>query len=59
MLHCYVQSLLESMSAEIAFALHARASQDEMRELASEFQSLIDETSLKTPNIDTLKAYVT
>jgi 2-dehydropantoate 2-reductase len=53
-----VRSLLESKFAEIAFALHARAAQDEMEELAEEFQNLIDQTSVRTPNIDALKAYL-
>ena len=43
---------------EIAFSLHAGAAQDEMRELADEFRSLIERTSVKTPNIDLLKDYV-
>jgi 2-dehydropantoate 2-reductase len=53
-----LQSLLESKFAEIAYSLHARAAQDEMRELADEFRSLIERTSLETPNIDLLKDYV-
>ncbi|MHC4498030.1 MAG: ketopantoate reductase family protein [Planctomycetota bacterium] len=50
-----LQSLLGSKFAEIAFSLHARAAQDEMRELADEFRSLIERTSVQTPNIDLLK----
>lgn len=53
-----LQSLLGSKFAEIAFSLHARAAQDEMRELADEFRSLIERTSIETPNIDLLKDYV-
>lgn len=53
-----VEALLGSKFAEVAFALHARAARDEMKELASEFQSLIDKTSLETPNINALKSYV-
>jgi 2-dehydropantoate 2-reductase len=53
-----IQGLLGSKFAEVAFARHARAAQDEMRELADEFRSLIDRTSVETPNIDLLKDYV-
>ena len=53
-----VQGLLESKFAEIAFALHARAAQDEMKDLADEFQILIEKTYIETPNINTLKGYV-
>ena len=53
-----VQSLLESKFAEVAFALHARAARDEIKDLADEFQSLIEKTSIETVNIDTLKSYV-
>jgi|LGVF01.1.fsa_nt_gb 2-dehydropantoate 2-reductase len=53
-----VRGLIESRFAEIAFALHARAARDEMEELAEEFQSLIDQTSVETPNINTLRDYL-
>ncbi len=52
-----VQGILRSKFAEIAFSLHARAAQDEMKELASEFRSLIVKTSEPTANIDTLESY--
>ena len=54
-----VENLLQSKFAEVAFALHARAARDEMRELAGEFQSLIEKTSLETPNIDKLRRFIT
>lgn len=54
-----VQGLLESKFAEVGFALHARAARDEMKDLAVEFQSLIDETSVETPHIDKLRQFVT
>jgi len=47
--------LLNSRYAEIAFAQHAKAASDEMRCLADEFKTLIDRTSLSTPNIDRLR----
>jgi len=53
-----VQGLLNSKFAEVAFALHAKAARDEMKELAREFQSLIDKTSVETPNIDTLRSFI-
>jgi 2-dehydropantoate 2-reductase len=53
-----VRGLLESKFAEIAFALHAKAARDEMKELAEEFQSLIAQTSVETPNINALKDYL-
>lgn len=53
-----VQGLLESKFAEVAFALHARAARDEMEVLAGEFQSLIDQTSVETPNLDKLRNFV-
>jgi len=47
--------LLGSRYAEVAFARHARAAADEMTCLAGEFKTLIDQTSLATPSIDTLR----
>ena len=52
------QGLLGTRFAEIAFGRHARAAADEMRCLADEFQTLIDQTSLPTPNIDKLRTFV-
>ena len=52
-----VQGLLRSKFAEVAFAQHARAAQDEMQALAKEFRSLIEQTSIRTPNIDLLQGY--
>ncbi len=52
-----IEGLLGSKFAEVAFAWHARAARDEMRELADEFQSLIKQTSIATPNIDLLRGY--
>ncbi|MCK4427786.1 MAG: ketopantoate reductase family protein, partial [candidate division Zixibacteria bacterium] len=42
------QSFFSSKFVEIAFALHAEAAADEIKELANEFKTLIDKTSLKT-----------
>jgi hypothetical protein len=47
--------LLDSRYAEIAFAQHARAAPDEMRCLAEEFKTLVDQTSLPAPSIDRLR----
>jgi 2-dehydropantoate 2-reductase len=53
-----IEGLLGSKFAEIAFARHARAARDEMGELADEFQSLVKQTSIATPNINLLRGYV-
>ena len=53
-----VQGLLKSKFAEVAFALHTRAARDEMKELAAEFQSLNDRTSVKTANIEALRGFI-
>ena len=52
-----LQGLLRSKFAEVAYSMHAKAALDEMRELADEFRSLIEKTSIETPNIDRLKDY--
>jgi 2-dehydropantoate 2-reductase len=54
-----VKGLLESRFAEVAFAMHAQAARDEMKELAREFQELTARTSVGTPNIDTLNNFIT
>jgi len=53
-----IQGLLGSKFAEVAFARHAKAARDEMGELADEFQSLVEQTSIATPNIKLLRGYV-
>jgi len=53
-----IQGLVGSKFAEVAFARHARAARDEMGELADEFQSLVEQTSIATPNINLLRGYV-
>ena len=53
-----VKGLLESRFAEVAFAMHAKAARDEMKELAREFQELTARTSIDTPNIDTLRRFI-
>ncbi|MDH3640365.1 MAG: hypothetical protein OES09_18155, partial [Gammaproteobacteria bacterium] len=53
-----LQRLFESKFAEVAFAMHARASRDEMADLAREFQELTARTSVDTPNIDSLRKFV-
>ena len=52
------QSFFSSKFVEIGFALHAEAAADEMKELANEFKTLIDKTSVKTPNIDKLSSFI-
>lgn len=53
-----LESLLVSRFADIGFSLHAAAARDEVEELAAEFQTLIDKTSIETPNINALEKYV-
>jgi 2-dehydropantoate 2-reductase len=53
-----VKRLLESKFAEVAFAMHAKAARDEMKDLAREFQELTAKTSVDTPNIDVLRSYI-
>ena len=53
-----VKGLLESRFAEVAFAMHAEAARDEMRALADDFQTLTAQTSVATPNMQTLTDYI-
>lgn len=53
-----VKGLLESKFGEVAFAMHAKAAQDEMKDLAREFQELAARTSVDTPNIKKLKSFI-
>ena len=53
-----VKGLLESRFAEVAFAMHAKAARDEMKELAYDFKKLITKTSVDTPNIDALRSLI-
>ena len=52
------QGFFSSKFAEIGLALHAEAAADEIRELANEFKTLIDKTSIKTPNIEKLRSFI-
>lgn len=53
-----IRGLLESKFAEVAFARHARAARDEMRQLAEEFRILAEQTLIPTPNIRMLRSFV-
>ncbi len=52
-----VKELLKSKFAEVAYAMHAKAAQDEMRSLAIDFQELTNKTSVDTPNIGMLRSF--
>ena len=52
------QGFFSSKFAEIGLALHAEAAADEIRELANECKTLIDKTSIKTPNIEKLRSFI-
>ena len=54
-----VKGMLRSKFAEVAFAMHARAARDEMKDLAGEFKELTAKTSVDTPNIDALRNLIT
>jgi len=49
-----LQQVFNSRFAEVAMMMHVRSAGDEMLELAKEFQSLKNQTSVKTPNLDEL-----
>ncbi len=53
-----VQRLFNTRSAEIAVAGHAGAARDEMRQLADEFRTLTRSTTVATPVLDRLYAYL-
>lgn len=46
--------MLDSRFAEVAFAMHAQAARDEMKELATDFQKLTAMSSVETPTLDSL-----
>jgi len=52
------KGIFNTKYAEIGFAMHAKAALDEIKELTNEFKSLIDKTSMKTPNIDKLRRHI-
>ena len=49
-----LKQVFNSKFAEVAMMQHVHAARDEMIELGNEFKTLIDQTSLKTPNLDEL-----
>jgi 2-dehydropantoate 2-reductase len=49
-----LQKVFNSKFAEVAMMMHVNAARDEMIELGNEFRTLTNQTSLKTPNLDTL-----
>lgn len=49
-----LKQVFNSKFAEIAMMMHVDAAKDEMIELGNEFKTLIDQTSVKTPNLDEL-----
>ena len=44
--------------AVMAFATHARAARDDMKDLAREFEALAAGTSIATPETDTLRSFI-
>jgi hypothetical protein len=53
-----VKQLLASRFAEVAFAMHARAARDEMKDLAREFQELAARTSIETASMNRLGEFL-
>ncbi len=53
-----VQRLFNTQYAEIAMAGHANAARDEMKTLADEFRALAQQTTVPTPALDRLYAFV-
>ena len=51
------QSFFSSRHAEVGIGMHANAIIDEVKELADDFKTLIDKTSIKTPNFDKLISF--
>lgn len=52
------QRFFNSKFAEIGLAMHAKAAVDEIKEMANEFKTLTDRTSVETPNIDKLRSFL-
>jgi hypothetical protein len=50
--------LFNTRSAEIAVAGHASAARDEMKQIADEFRTLTHSTTISTPVLDRLYAYL-
>ena len=48
------RKIFSSRYAEVAYAKHAATASDEMEALTADFQSLIAQTSVPTPNFDRL-----
>jgi len=49
-----LKQVFNSKFAEVAMMMHANAAKDEMLELGNDFKTLINQTSIQTPNIDEL-----
>ena len=53
-----VQRVVDTKRAELEMAGHANAARDEMQHLANEFKTLAQTTSVPTPALDRLRAYL-
>jgi hypothetical protein len=49
-----LQQVFNSKFAEVAMMMHVNSAADEMLELGNEFNTLIEQTSIKTPNFHEL-----
>lgn len=53
-----LKKVFDSKFAEIAMMMHVNSAKDEMFELGKEFKSLTEQTSVPTPHLNELTAYV-
>ena len=52
-----LRKVFNSKFAEVAMMMHAKAAKDEIIELGNEFKTLINQTTIKTPNLDELISF--
>ena len=53
-----LQQVFNSKFAEVAMMMHVNAARDEMLELGNELKSLINQTTINTPNFDELSGCI-
>jgi len=53
-----LQQVFSSKFAEVAMMMHVNAAKDEMIELGNDFKTLINQTSIQTPNFDELLSFI-
>jgi 2-dehydropantoate 2-reductase len=53
-----LQQVFNSKFAEVAMMMHVNAAKDEMLELGNDFKTLINQTSINTPNFNELLSHI-